>query len=50
MTETQHLKWRLNLATHTVKQLEERIKRKDAIILELREKLRECKKGRYNAR
>ena len=43
MTELEIVKMSLNFANHTIKQLEERIKRRDLIIAELKEKLREAR-------
>lgn len=43
MTELEIVKMSLNFANHTIKQLEERIKKRDLIILELKEKLREAR-------
>lgn len=45
MTELEIVKMSLNFANHTIKQLEERIKIRDLIIAELKEKLREAKYG-----
>ena len=43
MTELEIVKMSLNFANHTIKQLEERIKRRNLIIAELKEKLREVR-------
>lgn len=43
MTELENVKMSLNFANHTIKTLEERIKRRDLIIAELKEKLREAR-------
>ena len=43
MTELEIVKMSLNFANHTIKQLEEQIKRRDLIIAELKEKLREVR-------
>ncbi len=43
MTELEIVKMSLNFANHTIKQLEERIKRRDLTIAELKEKLREIR-------
>ena len=43
MTELEIVKMSLNFANHTIKQLEERIKKRDLIIAELKEKLREAR-------